>query len=140
MRNLGKPRALKVSIEEGILDLISLKYKVDRRVTEYIAHYPFRYLKRCIQGNELRPIRLRYLGVFYMKKTTNKEKLLNERTSYLGLVGTDIMNKALPEYNDWGDAYNHILELHENKDYVEITRLYKLCKYLEKMSKASNNK
>jgi hypothetical protein len=141
MRNLGKEKQLYVKPEEAILDLLSLKYKLDRRVIEYIAHYPFRFLKRAMIGNELKPIRLKYFGVFYMKKTQNKlhqldnrynqlikEYTIDEVFSSIQKVNFDV--KHIHKNDEF--VYNYLKYLVEIKDLVTLNKIYKLCRNKKK--------
>lgn len=136
MRALG-PRENKKLIltqESLLLDKISAKYGVNRGVVEYIAHYPFRCLRRYISGNEERPIRLRYLGVFTMKKSINKEKATENKIKIIRERYADYIVKAINRmYKEdiiktVDEAISKLEELKNNKEYDKVEKAFKLCK------------
>ena len=50
------------------IDKLALKYNKDPRVIEYIAHYPFSFLKKVIADEDnVRAVRLRHIGLFFLR-------------------------------------------------------------------------
>ena len=62
-----------------ILKQLSIKYKKDVRVIDTITRHPFKYLYELMQSQDERAFRIKYFGVFAMKKTKLKKgwELLN---------------------------------------------------------------
>lgn len=67
------------SFHNIIIDEISKKFKIDKRIANLTTRSPFSFLVERIRDNEdSRPIRFKYLGVFAIIKGREKSKLQQE--------------------------------------------------------------
>jgi hypothetical protein len=56
-----------------IVKKLSIKYGKDVRVIDTITRHPFKFLYYLMQSDDERAFRLKYFGVFVMKKTKLKK-------------------------------------------------------------------
>lgn len=78
------PRNLQRAWYKKIVDRLAIKYKKDPRVIEYIAYYPFSFLKQIVNDeNNNRPIRLRHLGIFFLRHNDLKNIVYVKRMAGL---------------------------------------------------------
>lgn len=55
--------------DNELIEVLAVKHDVDKRVSKFVAHYPLKYTKRKIEDKDnWRPIRIRYFGIFGLKK------------------------------------------------------------------------
>lgn len=137
MRNLAEGRRLLQIKERSKLDNLSKKYDVDRGVVEYIVRYPFVYLRRMVSSNDTRPVRLRYLGVFYLKKEDSKKTHVDNILNRLYKIPEDVIIEGMCLYfnnnfNNIDEVNSFIKSLYDSKDFVSIDNAYKLCRRLKK--------
>lgn len=70
--------------QKDLIKDLSKKYKLNRWVVRAIAYYPFLFLKRIMLDDYIeRPIRLRSLGVWLLRKNKGKKKRLAERVDFI---------------------------------------------------------
>ncbi len=61
--------------EEEIIKRIAKRKAIDRRVVSLVAHYPFKFVRKVMKDpDDLRPIRLRYFGLFALKPRFKENK------------------------------------------------------------------
>lgn len=67
-----------------IVNQLAIKYEKDPRVIEYIAHYPFSFLKNVITDEKNnRAVRFKHLGVFFLRHSDLKNIVYNRRIEVL---------------------------------------------------------
>jgi hypothetical protein len=104
-----------------VVDNLAIKYKKDRRVIEYISHYPFSFLKEVVLDEDnQRPVRLRHLGVFFLKHPNLKSIVYDRRMEGLRKNMYLLVEAGLFESEEAGLAAIDAM----NK--VEINQFYKL--------------
>jgi hypothetical protein len=111
---------------QSIIKNISKSTGIDIRVVTQVVHHPFKYVRDKISGNEERPIRIRYFGVFSQKYLLNKHSSVKRKVDII--LQKDL--KELAEHFNLPveEAINHLNKLFEDKKYKEIDVLYKLLK------------
>ena len=77
-----------MQVEKNIIDILFKKYDKDRRVVEAIATHPLYFFKQIAQDlNNERPVRIRYFGLFAVKKKGYKiHKHLNKKPSRMEII------------------------------------------------------
>lgn len=56
-----------------IIKELSIKYNKDVRVIDTITRHPFKFLYNLMQSDDERSFRIKYFGIFTMKKTKLKK-------------------------------------------------------------------
>lgn len=114
------PKILPKTWYKKVIDKLALKHNKDPRVIEYIAHYPFSFVKRIVRDDyDTRPIRLRHLGVFALRKEDGKENIYQKRMEGL---------KRKPEVLIEAGLYETVEQVNEALDAMtrdEIQKLYR---------------
>ena len=97
------PKILPKAWYRKIVDQLAIKYKKDPRVIEYISHYPFSFLKQVIRDEDnTRPVRLRHLGVFFLRHPDLKNIVYNKRLENLTEKVTTLVELGLFESEEVG--------------------------------------
>jgi hypothetical protein len=117
---------------------IASKYKMDKRVIHQICNHPILFTKRCVEGSEQRPIRIRHFGVFVQKEKLNKQYVMDNILKRLLCVEGDdrTLLKDLLEVlfnekysvEDY-DCEKKINELHQKEDLRNLKRLYRMFNF-----------
>jgi len=78
------PKILPKAWYKKVIDQLAIKYNKDPRVIEYISHYPFSFLKNAIlDEDEYRAVRLRHLGLFFLRHPDLKNIVYTKRVAGL---------------------------------------------------------
>lgn len=94
-------------IQNNIYVQLAKKYNKDARFIRRVAHHPFDFLHQKISDpDDHRPVRLRYVGVFYIKPYWRKE-MINTRA-------------GLPENNSV--IFARAPEKRFNKNYINLKK------------------
>jgi hypothetical protein len=119
----------------GLEKEISVKLKIDKRVVHHVCNHPILFVKRCVEGSETRPIRIRHFGVFTQKEKLNKQYVMdNILKKLLNLEGEDrnllcellaVLFKEKYTTDDF-DCEKKINQLHADNDLKNLKKLYKL--------------
>jgi hypothetical protein len=97
------PKILPKPWYKKIIDNLAVKHKKDRRVIEYVAHYPFSFLKQVMKDeSNPRPVRLRHLGVFHLKRPDLKDIVYEKRMIALKKYMPIIVEAGLFESEEAG--------------------------------------
>ena len=114
------PKILPKPWYKKVVDNLAIKYKKDRRVIEYISHYPFSFLKQVVLDEDnQRPVRLRHLGVFFLRHPDLKNILYKQRMEGLEKGMNLLVEAGLFESEEVGlAAINDMTK-------VEINRFFK---------------
>jgi len=60
-------------IKDNIEKEISKELDIDRRIVQMVANHPFRFFRDIARNKyEIRPVRIRYFGVFVLKNNAKK--------------------------------------------------------------------
>ena len=114
------PKILPKAWYRKIVDRLAIKYKKDPRVIEYIAHYPFSFLKQAIVDEDnTRAVRLRHLGVFFLRHPNLKNIVYEKRLSNMQKWIGRIVEMGLFENKE------EALTALDNMSKAEINRFYK---------------
>ena len=114
------PRILPKAWYNNVVDQLAIKYNKDPRVIEYIAHYPFSFLKKVfVDEDNNRPVRLRHLGLFFLRHRDLKNIVYTKRVDRLKRNITELVDANL-----FGDeAFG--LDIINAMSKAEINRFYK---------------
>ena len=103
-----------------VLNELAIKYKKDPRVIEYITHYPFSFLKQVmLDEDNSRAVRLRHLGVFFLRHRDLKNIVYTKRVAKLKKNISSLVEVGLFESEEAG------LSAIDAMSKVEINRFYK---------------
>ena len=111
---------------QSIIKNISKSTGIDIRVVTQVVHHPFKFVRDKISGNEERPIRIRYFGVFSQKYLLNKHSSVKRKVDIILTKYT----KDLANYLNLSEeaAIIYLNKLFEDKKYKEIDVIYKKVK------------
>lgn len=94
-------------IRDNIYTRLAEKYKRDVRFIRRVTHHPFDFLSQTISDpDNHRPVRLRYLGIFYVKPYWRKDM--------------KSIKEAVPE--EGKALYARVPELKFNKVYINLKK------------------
>ena len=114
------PKILPKAWYNKIVDELAIKYNKDPRVIEYITHYPFSFLKQVVVDEDTyRAVRLKHLGVFFMRHPDLKNIVYTKRVDRLKRNVAELV-----EANLFGDEM-FALEVINNMSKAEINKFYK---------------
>jgi hypothetical protein len=108
---------------QSIIKNISKSTGIDIRVVTQVVHHPFKFVRDKVSGNEERPIRIRYFGVFSQKLLLNKQSSTKRKVERILRWSTD--NLAIYLNLSEEEAINHLNKLLEDKKYRDIDLIYK---------------
>jgi len=84
MATLPGRKSLKTRYQDSLIIELAKKYNRDPRVIKEIAFSPIKFANRVISDpNDIRPIRVRYFGVFTLKHKEGKMTLFKGRVETL---------------------------------------------------------
>ena len=67
-------------IDDKVIHRLHLKYRKDKRVVRFITEHPILFTKyRMGDDNDMRPIRIRYFGVFHPKKKLDYYEVIKQK-------------------------------------------------------------
>ena len=102
------------------IDELAIKHNKDPRVIEYIAHYPFSFLKQVMADEDnVRAVRLRHLGVFFLRHPDLKNIVYGKRVENLKKSINSLVEAGLFESEETG------LFAIEAMSKAQINRFYK---------------
>ena len=114
------PKILPKAWYNKVVDELAIKYNKDPRVIEYITHYPFSFLKQVVVDEDTyRAVRLKHLGVFFMRHPDLKNIVYTKRVDRLKRNVAELV-----EANLFGDEM-FALEVINNMSKAEINKFYK---------------
>jgi len=114
------PKLLQKPWYRKTIDELTIKYNKDPRVIEYIAHYPFSFLKQVIVDEDnVRAVRLRHLGVFFLRHPNLKNIVYVKRVAKLKKHITSLVEAGLFESEEAG------LSAIDNMSKAEINKFFK---------------
>ena len=113
--------------ETKIVNNLSLKYKLDKRVIREIAYHPLLFFKRKAESGDNKAVRIMYWGAFVPKDNyISKERAMIYMANTL-LDNLDTLYKIMPE--DYHELLeNSIKDALESKNKPFLDDLYAMYK------------
>jgi nucleoid DNA-binding protein len=136
MANQLASKTNKAIYQDRLIRALAKKYNKDERVIREIVYSPLKFTNRVISDPlDMRPIRIRYFGVFALKHKNAKDNLFKDRVNRL----KDKMSKTLIIMASMGylikneSSVNRILdEALEIKDYEKVQLIWEEYKRIGK--------
>jgi len=118
----------KVLHQDRLIRELAKKYNKDPRVIKEVVYSPFKFASRTISDPvDVRPIRIRYFGVFTLKHKDAKDNLFKDRVKRLknAMSKTIIIMASLGYFIIDDNSVNRILdEALEVRDYGKIQTIW----------------
>jgi len=122
--------------QDRLIRKLAKKYGKDERIIREIVYSPFKFANRIISDPlDMRPIRVRYFGVFALKHKNAKDNLFKDRVKKLkgDITKTIIIMAAMGYLIKDAASVNRILdEALEIKDYEKIQTIWEEYKSVSK--------
>jgi molybdopterin converting factor small subunit len=109
----------------SIVNKLAKERGMDTRVVDVIVGYPIKFFKEKCASNDTRPVMIRYFGKFVQKCGKSKERLCKMH------IATTL--KIQPELEE------ELQRLLEEKNYIEIKKLYDIAKRNNYRNKSLSN-
>jgi len=118
----------KAIYQDRLIRKLAKQFKKDPRVIREIVYSPLKFASRKISDPlDMRPIRVRYFGVFTLKHKNAKDNLFRDRVKRLkSKIGKTLILMASMGYliKDEKSVYRILDEALENKDYDKIQTIW----------------
>jgi hypothetical protein len=110
---------------ENIKHEISLYFDTDKRVVNAIVNHPLKFLRDKVSGDDIRPVRIRYFGVFCQKGSKfNKVRAASYRVrSLLNTYSTDCVEYL--HLNSKDEVVKYLEDMFMSSRYNDIDEFYK---------------
>ncbi len=136
MANRLASNSNKVLHQDRFIRELAKKYNKDPRVVKEIVYSPLKFASRVVSDPvDMRPIRIRYFGVFTLKHKNAKDNLFKNRVKKLkGNMGKVLIIMASMGYliKDQSSVHRILDEALEIKDYEKIQTIWEEYKSVGK--------
>ena len=126
----------KVLHQDRFIRELAKKYNKDPRVIKEIVYSPLKFASRVVSDPvDMRPIRIRYFGVFTLKHKDAKDNLFKDRVKRLkDKISKTLIIMASMGYliKDENSVYRILDEALEIKDYEKIQTIWEEYKSVGK--------
>lgn len=128
--------------QSKLIDQLSFKYGMDKRVVQEVVHYPLLFTKRVMNdGADDRPIRIRSLGVFAYRGSRDKQKV--EKPKY-DVIIQNLEELYIKYYNKEFDSLElfseYVTDKFKEKDYSAIRKVHEIFKDVIKYKREPQQK